>query len=297
MVGVRRLSLGVDQNRNMIKSGKGRGSGHDLLGDGPMVGMHEVMLRRFSLGRTKIAVWPSWERLWLAKDNPVIGLDWCIEWLRDWLNLLRLEYTDPNLESWTSDTSHVFVWVLDGPSTVVEVANEKEQGERCNKLVRKNQSSMLHVPDAKSLIGTNCLETGRQHHWIRGRIHPKWERLVMSSFLELDMGHRLFNRNETALVQIMGIDREQDVAQLAGILDHSAETAGSQLNSSGWSVGSSDQCDSYGRLLGWLMATNKLVGRGILLIIMGSCPNRHIAHPTLILIFPHPNQLHSLYVK
>ncbi|KAF3561602.1 hypothetical protein DY000_02015743 [Brassica cretica] len=51
-----------------------------------------------------------------------LGLDWCIEWLRDWLNLLRLEYADPNLESWTSDTSHVFVWVLDGPSTVVEVA-------------------------------------------------------------------------------------------------------------------------------------------------------------------------------
>ncbi|KAF2601984.1 hypothetical protein F2Q70_00026884 [Brassica cretica] len=31
---------------------------------------------------------------------------------------------------------------------------------------------MLHVPDAKSSIGTYCLEIGRQHHWIRGRIHP-----------------------------------------------------------------------------------------------------------------------------
>ncbi|XP_013633042.1 PREDICTED: uncharacterized protein LOC106338662 [Brassica oleracea var. oleracea] len=34
---------------------------------------------------------------------------------------------------------------------------------------------------------------------------------VMSPFLELDMGHRRFNRNETALVQIMGIDRKQAV--------------------------------------------------------------------------------------
>ena len=34
----------MDQNRNMIKSGKGRGSGHDLLGDGPMVGMHGRVL-------------------------------------------------------------------------------------------------------------------------------------------------------------------------------------------------------------------------------------------------------------
>ena len=92
-----------------------------------------------------------------------------------------------------------------------DVISEKEQGGRCNELVRKNQSSMLHVPDAKSSIGTYCLETGRQHHWIRGRIHPKWGRLVMSPFLELDMGHRRFNRNGTALVQIMGIDREQAV--------------------------------------------------------------------------------------
>ncbi|KAF2539256.1 hypothetical protein F2Q68_00020636 [Brassica cretica] len=38
MVGVRRLSPGVDQNRNKMKFGKGRGSGQDLLGDGPMVG-------------------------------------------------------------------------------------------------------------------------------------------------------------------------------------------------------------------------------------------------------------------
>ncbi|KAF2583027.1 hypothetical protein F2Q68_00004472 [Brassica cretica] len=28
----------------------------------------EVKLRRFSLVRTKIAVWPSWERLWLAME-------------------------------------------------------------------------------------------------------------------------------------------------------------------------------------------------------------------------------------
>ncbi|KAF3565092.1 hypothetical protein DY000_02014430 [Brassica cretica] len=46
MVGVRRLSPGVDQNRNKMKFGKGRGSGQDLLGDGPMVG----------------------ERLWLDKE-------------------------------------------------------------------------------------------------------------------------------------------------------------------------------------------------------------------------------------
>ncbi|CAN6890898.1 unnamed protein product, partial [Brassica oleracea] len=30
----------------------------------------------------------------------------------------------------------------------------------------------------------------------------QWGRLVMSPFLELDMGHRRFNRNGTALVQI-----------------------------------------------------------------------------------------------
>ncbi|KAF2590517.1 hypothetical protein F2Q70_00038122 [Brassica cretica] len=79
----------------------------------------------------------------------------------------------------------------------------------------------------------------------------------MSPFLELDMGHRRFNRNGTALVQIMGIDREQ---ALAGLLAHSAGSAGSQLNSAGWSVGSSDQCVSSGRLpgrldgQGWLWA-------------------------------------------
>ncbi|KAF3554079.1 hypothetical protein F2Q69_00015395 [Brassica cretica] len=130
MVGVIWLSPGVDQNRNMIKSGKGRGAGHELLGVGPMVGMH-VKMRRFSLVWTKIAIWPSWERLWLVKDDPVIGLGWCIEWLGDWLNLLRFEMAT-----------------------------------------------------------------------------RKWGRLVMSPFLELDMGHRRFNRNGTALVQIMRIDRE-----------------------------------------------------------------------------------------
>ena len=36
----------------------------------------------------------------------------------------------------------------------------------------------------------------------------------MSPFLELEMGHRCFNRNETALVQIMGIDREQAVIRM-----------------------------------------------------------------------------------
>ena len=35
--------------------------------------------------------------------------------------------------------------------------------------------------------------------------------LFMSPFLEFDMGHRRFNRNGTALIQIMGIDREQVV--------------------------------------------------------------------------------------
>ncbi|KAF3530302.1 hypothetical protein DY000_02040216 [Brassica cretica] len=126
MVGVRRLSPGVDQNINMIKSGKGRGSGHDLLGDGPMVGMH--------------------------------GLGGCIDWFGDWLNLLRLEYADRNLESWVSVTSHVLVWVLDGPLDKIfrlnlypigetciyddqDVISEKEQGGRCNEMVRKNQST------------------------------------------------------------------------------------------------------------------------------------------------------------
>ena len=33
----------------------------------------------------------------------------------------------------------------------------------------------------------------------------------MSPFLELDIGSIRFNRNGTALVQIMGIDREQAV--------------------------------------------------------------------------------------
>ncbi|KAF3493487.1 hypothetical protein DY000_02052128 [Brassica cretica] len=90
-------------------------------------GVDRVKMRWFSLVWTKIAIWPSWERTHVRVSSLKIGtcslgLGWCIEWLGDWLNLLRLEYADPNLESWTSDTSHVFVWVLDGPSTVVEVA-------------------------------------------------------------------------------------------------------------------------------------------------------------------------------
>ncbi|KAF2587921.1 hypothetical protein F2Q70_00038604 [Brassica cretica] len=81
-----------------------------------------------------------------------------------------------------------------------------------------------------------------------------FSKTVMSPFLELDMGHRRFNRNGTALVQTMGTDREQAVmnsvswpklgqaqcsshqvlpAQLAGLLAHSAGSAGSQLNSAG----------------------------------------------------------------
>ncbi|KAF3573033.1 hypothetical protein F2Q69_00058347 [Brassica cretica] len=45
-------------------------------------------------------------------------------------------------------------------------------------------------------------------------------------------------------------------AQLAGLLAHSAGSAGSQLKSAGWSVGSSDQCVRFGRLPG------RLVGQG-----------------------------------
>ena len=95
-----------------------------------------------------------------------------------------------------------------------DVISEEGQGGRCNELVKKNQSSMLYVLDAKNSVGIICLQTRRQHHRIRGRIHPKWGRLVMSPFLELEMGHRRFNRNETALVQIMGIDREQAVTRM-----------------------------------------------------------------------------------
>ncbi|KAF2592100.1 hypothetical protein F2Q70_00042929 [Brassica cretica] len=107
----------------------------------------------------------------------------------------------------------------------------------------------------------------------------------MSPFLELDMRHRRFNRNEIALVQIMGIDRELAVmnsvswaklgqaqcsshqvwpAQVAGLLAHSAGSAGSQLNSAGWSVGSSDQCDSSGQLPGRLVSQWRLWAGGIL---------------------------------
>ena len=84
------------------------------------------------------------------------------------------------MESWVSVTSHVLVWVLDGPLDKIfglnlylvgetciyddqDVISEKEQGGRCNEMVRKNQSSMLHVPDAKSSIGIFCFET-RHHH-------------------------------------------------------------------------------------------------------------------------------------
>ncbi|KAF3562303.1 hypothetical protein DY000_02017195 [Brassica cretica] len=46
---------------------------------------------------------------------------------------------------------------------------------------------------------------------------------------------------------------ENDPLMLAGLLAHSAGSAGSQLNSAGWSVGSSDQCDSSGQLPGRLV--------------------------------------------
>ncbi|KAF2577746.1 hypothetical protein F2Q68_00004470 [Brassica cretica] len=42
-------------------------------------------------------------------------------------------------------------------------------------------------------------------------------------------------------------------AQLAGLLAHSAGLAGSQLSSAGWSVESSDQCVSFGKLPGRLV--------------------------------------------
>ncbi|KAF3548484.1 hypothetical protein DY000_02006669 [Brassica cretica] len=45
-------------------------------------------------------------------------------------------------------------------------------------------------------------------------------RTVMSPFLELDMGHRRFNRNGNALVQIMGVDREQAVMKRIIRMDH-----------------------------------------------------------------------------
>ncbi|KAF2605968.1 hypothetical protein F2Q68_00042977 [Brassica cretica] len=98
------------------------------------------------------------------------------------------------------------------------------------------------------------------------------------------MGSRHFDRNETVLVQIIGIDREQVVikrvirmdhgktsssweklgkaqssshqvgsAQLDGQLAHSAGSAGSQLNSAERSVGSSDHWVKSGGLPGWLV--------------------------------------------
>ncbi|KAF2616811.1 hypothetical protein F2Q68_00039243 [Brassica cretica] len=105
-----------------------------------------------------------------------------------------------------------------------------------------------------------------------------FSKTVMSPFLELDMGHRRFNRNGTALVQTMGTDREQAVmnsvswpklgqaqcsshqvlpAQLAGLLAHSAGSAGSQLNSAG------SQLNSVGtrRSLLWVLEP-KLGPRG-----------------------------------
>ncbi|KAF3579382.1 hypothetical protein DY000_02032498 [Brassica cretica] len=53
-------------------------------------------------------------------------------------------------------------------------------------------------------------------------------------------------------------------AQVAGILAHSAGSAGSQLNSAGWSVGSPDQCDSSGQLPGRLVSQWRLWAGGIL---------------------------------
>ncbi|KAF2595023.1 hypothetical protein F2Q70_00043760 [Brassica cretica] len=80
--------------------------------------------------------------------------------------------------------------LLDGPSTVVEVANLGD----------------LFNDGQKGLI---IEEKRHTHHWIRGRIHHKWGRLVTPPSRDLDIGPRRFDRNETALVQIKGIDREQ----------------------------------------------------------------------------------------
>lgn len=60
-----------------------------------------------------------------------------------------------------------------------------------------------------SSVGTFCHETRYNHHWIRGRIHLKWGRLVASPSRDLDIGPRRFDRNQTAFVQIKRIDREQ----------------------------------------------------------------------------------------
>ena len=40
-----------------------------------------------------------------------------------------------------------------------DVVSEKEQGGRCNGLLRKNQSSMLHVPGTKEFGLNLCHET------------------------------------------------------------------------------------------------------------------------------------------
>jgi len=42
-----------------------------------------------------------------------------------------------------------------------DVVSEKEQGGRCNELVRKNQSSMLHVPGTKEFGWNLCHENKR----------------------------------------------------------------------------------------------------------------------------------------
>ncbi|KAF2595453.1 hypothetical protein F2Q70_00043759 [Brassica cretica] len=65
-----------------------------------------------------------------------------------------------------------------------------------------------------SSVGTYCQETRHTHHWIRGRIHHKWGKLVTPPSRDLDIRPRRFDRNETALVQIRGIDREQECVGL-----------------------------------------------------------------------------------
>lgn len=68
---------------------------------------------------------------------------------------------------------------------------------------------MFYVLARLSSVGTNCQGTRFIHHWIRGRIHIKWGRLVASPSRELGIGPRRFDRNVNILVQIMRIDREQ----------------------------------------------------------------------------------------
>ena len=68
---------------------------------------------------------------------------------------------------------------------------------------------MFYVLKRLCSDGTNCQGTRFTHHWIRGRIHHKWGRLVASPSRELNIGPRRFDRNEKVLVQIMRIDRGQ----------------------------------------------------------------------------------------